>query len=223
MKKILVIAPHPDDEVLGCGGTMLQHINAGNEVYVCIVTRGFPPMFNEENTKRNQTDAISCHKFMGVKDTIFLDFPSTKLETVDRSQINSAILKVVRDILPDEIYIPHYGDMQRDHFIVAESCMVAVRPKYTPHIPKVYGYETMSETAWNAPAIQNEFIPNVYVDITDSLEYKKKALSFYTLQVSEFPDARSIDAIDALARYRGAQMHMRAAEAFMLLRELRKI
>ena len=220
MKKILVFAPHPDDEILGCGGTMLQHIKAGNEVYVCIVTRGYPPLFKEENTFRNQSDALVCHKFMGVKKTIFLDFPSTRLETIERTKLNESILKVVREILPDEVYIPHYGDMQRDHFIVAEACMVAVRPKYSPKTPKVYGYETMSETAWNAPAAHNEFIPNVYVDITNSLEDKKKALSYYSLQVSDFPDARSVEAIEALAKYRGAQMHMHASEAFMLLREL---
>lgn len=223
MKKILVFAPHPDDEVLGCGGTMMEHIKAGNEVYVCIITRGFPPMFSNEKTLRNQADARLCHNFMGVKETIFLDFPTTKLESVDRVELNGAILKVVRDILPDEVYIPHYGDMQRDHFVVAEACMVAVRPKYTPQTPKVYGYETMSETAWNAPVAHNEFIPNVYVDITHSLEDKKKALAYYSLQVSDFPDARSVEAIEALAKYRGAQMHMRAAEAFMLLRELRRI
>lgn len=223
MKKILVFAPHPDDEVLGCGGTMLQHVKAGNEVYVCIITRGFPPMFSDEDTIRNQSDARACHQFMGVKETIFLDFPATNLESVERSELNGTILKVVRDILPDEVYIPHYGDMQRDHFVVAEACMVAVRPKYVPQTPKVYGYETMSETAWNAPVAHNEFIPNVYVDITGSLEDKMKALSFYSLQVSDFPNARSVEAIEALAKYRGAQMHMRAAESFMLLRELRTI
>lgn len=223
MKKILVFAPHPDDEILGCGGMMIENIKAGNEVYVCIVTKGVPPMFSEERTKINQEDARRCHGFIGVKQTIFLDFPSTRLETVDRAEMNGRILKVVRDILPDEVYIPHYGDMQRDHQIVAESCMVAVRPKYNPPTGKVYGYETMSETGWNAPAVQNEFIPNVYVDISGSIEQKKDALSYYTLQVSAFPDARSLEAVEALARYRGAQMNMRAAEAFMLIRELKTI
>ncbi len=221
MKKILVIAPHPDDEILGCGGMMIENIKRGNEVYVCIVTKGFPPQFNVDRTKRNQADARECHRAIGVKGTFFLDFPSTMLETVPRSEFNGRILKLVRDLQPDEVYIPHYGDMQKDHQLVAEACMVAVRPKYTPPTRKVYAYETMSETAWNAPSIQNEFIPNVFVDISDSLQDKKKALGLYTLQVSEFPDARSLGAIEALARYRGAQMNMQAAEAFMLIRELK--
>lgn len=224
MKKILVIAPHPDDEILGCGGMMIENIKHGNEVTVCIVTQGMPPIFtNIEGTKKNQADARKCHQLIGVKETIFLGFPSTMLETVPRYEFNGRILKLVRDLQPDEVYIPHWGDMQKDHQIVADACMVAVRPKYTPPTRKVYAYETMSETAWNAPNVQNTFIPNVFIDISDSLEAKKEALKQYTLQISAFPDARSLESIDSLARYRGAQMNMRAAEAFVLVRELKTI
>ena len=221
MKKLLVIAPHPDDEILGCGGTMIKNIKAGNEVYVCVVTKGYPPLFNEQRTALNREDTIACHKAIGVKATFYLDFPSTQLETIARSDFNGKILEVVRDLVPDEVYIPHWGDMQKDHQMVAEACMVAVRPKYTPQVKRVYSYETMSETAWNAPNVQNEFMPNVFVDISDTLEDKKNALAYFKLQVSEFPDARSIEAIDALAKYRGALMNLRAAEAFMLIREIR--
>lgn len=220
MKKILVIAPHPDDELLGAGGMIIKNIKDGNEVYVCIVTRGYPPMFNEERTAKNQSDARECHKAIGVTKTIFLDFPSTQLETVSRFDFNGKILNVMREIQPDEVYIPHYGDMQKDHQMVAEAAMVAVRPKYFPQVKRVYGYETMSETAWGAPNVQNEFIPNVWMDITDVLDEKLAALKYYTLQMSDFPDARSEDAVKALAMYRGAQMHYKAAEAFMLIREL---
>lgn len=220
MKKILVIAPHPDDEILGCGGTMIKNIAEGNEVYVCIVTKGTLPLFKPERTVINQHDAKECHKHIGVKKTFFLDFPAAMLETVDRFELNGKILDVIKEVQPDEVYIPHWGDMQKDHQMVADACMVALRPKYHPQVKKIYGYETMSETAWNAPNVQNEFIPNVYVDITDHLEAKKDALSFFSLQVSAFPDARSLEAVEALAKYRGALMDMRAAEAFMLIREL---
>lgn len=221
MKKILIVAPHPDDEILGCGGTMIKNIKAGNEVYVCVVTKGFPPLFSEERTALNRKDTIACHKAIGVKETFYLDFPSTQLETIARSDLNGKILEVIRKLQPDEVYIPHWGDMQKDHQMVAEACMVAVRPKYIPQVKRVYSYETMSETAWNAPNVQNEFIPNVFVDISDELEEKKMALSFFKLQVSEFPDARSTEAIDALAKYRGALMNLRAAESFMLIREIK--
>ena len=219
--KILVIAPHPDDEILGAGGMMIENVKKHNEVYVCIVTRGYPPMFKEERVVRDAQDALDCHASIGVKKTFFLDLPASKLETVDRGTMNQKILDVIQEIHPDEVFIPHAGDMQKDHQIVSEACMVCVRPKYFPQVKRVYAYETMSETGWNIPNTQNEFIPNVYVDITDSLEDKKKALSYYSLQISQFPDARSLEAIDALAKFRGATMNMRAAEAFMLIRELR--
>lgn len=220
MKKILVIAPHPDDEILGCGGTMLRNIATGNEVFVCIVTKGRPPLFNPEGTAENRRNTIECHQHIGVKKTFYLDFPAAELEKVERYEFNGKILEVIKEVQPDETYIPHWGDMQKDHQMVAEAAMVALRPKYHPQVKKIYGYETMSETAWNAPNVQNEFIPNVYVDIADYLEGKKEALSFFKLQVSPFPDARSLEAIEALAKYRGAQMDMRAAESFMLIREL---
>ncbi len=221
MNKILVIAPHADDEILGCGGTMIKNIKEGNEVYVCIITKGYSPLYSAERIELNRKDTIACHKAIGVKKTFYLDLPATQLETVPRSELNGKIMEVIRKLIPDEVYIPHWGDMQKDHRMVAEACMVALRPKYMPQVKRIYSYETMSETAWNAPNIQNEFIPNVYVDVSETLEDKKKALSYYKLQVGKFPDARSLESIDALARYRGTIANMIAAEAFMLIRELR--
>lgn len=221
MKRVLVIAPHPDDEILGCGGTIIKNIAEGNEVYVCIVTKGCLPLFKPDRVEENRKDARNCHKHIGIKKTYFLDFPAAMLEKVERYELNGKILDVIKEVQPDEAYIPHWGDMQRDHQMVAEAAMVALRPKYHPQVKKIYGYETMSETAWNAPNVQNEFIPNVFEDITEYLENKKEALSFFKLQISPFPDARSLEAIEALAKYRGALMDMKAAEAFVLIRELK--
>lgn len=220
MKRLLVIAPHPDDEILGCGGTLVKNIKAGNEVYVCIVTKGYAPLFKPERVELNRNDARRCHESIGIKKTFFLDFPAAMMEKSERYELNGKLLEIIRQVEPDEVYIPHYGDMQKDHQIVAEAAMVALRPKYLPQVKKILGYETMSETAWNIPNVQNEFIPNVFSDITETLEDKKKALSFFSLQVGAFPDARSLEAVDALAKYRGALMNMKAAEAFMLIREL---
>lgn len=219
MKKILIFAPHPDDEILGVGGTMAKAIAQGDEVYVCVVTTAQPPIFtNIERINRNVADAKACHEFLGVKETIFLNLPAANLESVERFKLNGLILDVVKRIAPDVVYIPHIGDMQQDHAIVVEACMVALRPKYFPQVKRIYAYETMSETGWNLPTEGNAFIPNVYSDISDTLETKKKALGFFSLQVSEFPDSRSEKAIEALARYRGATMHWQAAEAFQCIR-----
>lgn len=220
MSKVLVFAPHPDDEILGCGGTMIKHIDAGDEVYVCIVTKGCLPLFPLEATEKTRTEARDCHQYIGIKKTFFLDFPAVMLERVERYEVIGKILDVIKEVQPSEVFIPHWGDMQKDHQIVADACMVALRPKYEPKVKRIYSYETMSETAWNAPNVQNEFIPNVYVDITDYLEAKKKALGFFKTQLSPFPDARSLESVEALAKYRGALMHFEAAEAFMLIREL---
>ena len=221
MKKILVFAPHPDDEILGCGGTIIKNIDKGNEVYICIVTKGAMPLFPPEIVEQTRGEARACHKAIGVKKTYFLDFPAVMLEEEHRYEVNGKVLDVVREVQPDEVYIPHYGDMQRDHQIVADAVMVAVRPKYEPKVCKVLGYETMSETAWNAPNVQNEFIPNVFEDISDYLDKKIEALSYFKTQLADFPDSRSLESIEALAKYRGALMHLKACEAFMLIREIR--
>lgn len=222
MKKILVFAPHPDDEVLGVGGTIALNIRKGNKVYVCIVTKGQPPLFNNPvGNNKNQDDARACHNFLGITKTFFLDFPAADLESVKRYKLNDRILDVIREVAPDKVYIPHIGDMQKDHQIVVDSCMVALRPKYFPQVKRILAYETMSETDWNLPNVANAFIPNVFVNIADTIETKKKALSYYTLQVNPYPDARSIESVEALARYRGTLMHWEAAEAFMLIRELK--
>lgn len=219
MKKILVFAPHPDDEILGCGGTIIKNIANGNEVYVCIATKGAQPLFDEKQVATVRQEALDCHKEIGIKKTFFLDFPAVMMEECHRYEINGKVMNVVKEVQPDVVYIPHYGDMQRDHMILAEACMVALRPKYFPQ-PKVLGYETMSETAWNTPNMQNEFIPNVFEDITEYLPKKLEALNFFKSQVSAFPDARSLESMEALAKYRGALMHRGACEAFMLIREV---
>ena len=189
-------------------------------MYICIVTKGIPPLFNANRVTINRQDTISCHQHIGIKKTFYLDFPAAMLEKAERYELNGKILDAIKEVQPDEAYIPHWGDMQKDHQMVADAAMVALRPKYHPQVKKIYSYETMSETAWNAPNVQNEFIPNVFVDISEYLDAKKEALAFFKLQVSPFPDARSLEAIEALAKYRGALMDMKAAEAFMLIRSL---
>lgn len=218
MERILVIAPHKDDETLGVGGTMIKKIEAGCEVCVCIVTSGKAPIFVEDDIGTNE--AKRAHKMMGIKRAFFLDYPAAMLETVPRYELNARLIDIVKDIEPNEVYIPHIGDMQKDHQIVAHAAMVACRPKYSFAPKRIFAYETLSETGWNIPNIQNEFIPNVFVDIAQCLDKKIEALKCYKSQLGIFPDARSIEAVEALAKYRGALMSMEAAEAFMLIREI---
>ena len=218
--KVLIIAPHPDDEILGIGGTIAKRSNLGDEVCVCIITKGYKPLFSELFIEQGRKEAKEADRILGVKDTIFLDFPAVMLETVPRYELNQKISDVIQKVKPDDIYIPHRGDMQLDHQLVTDAAMVALRPKYSHVVKRIYVYETLSETGWNIPNVQNEFLPNAYVNISKFLERKLDAMKIYKSQLNSFPETRSIEALEALARYRGAIMGMEAAEAFMLIREI---
>lgn len=218
---VLVIAPHPDDEVLGCGGTIAKKVANGHSVYVCVVTKGCEPMFHKEYIEQGRSECKEADHFLGVKETYFLNFPAVRLEEVPRYKLNDGLLKVVQRIKPDEVYIPHRGDMQLDHKMIVDAAMVALRPKYEHVIKRIYAYETLSETGWDIPNIVNDFIPTVYEDISDTIDMKLVAMNVFKSQLANFPAARSLGAIKALAKFRGATVNVMAAEAFMLIREIK--
>lgn len=227
---VLVFAPHPDDEVLGCGGTILRFNAEGNDVYVCVVTSGFPPIYEKDYITAQQNgwphvqypDIMKAHKLLEIKETFFLQFPTVMLETVPRYEINCKINEIIQEIKPEVVFIPHFGDMQRDHTLVSEAVMVAVRPKYEGTVRYVYSYETLSETEWNIPHASNSFIPNTFVGIEPYLAKKLEAMNCFTTQICEFPNPRSLEAVEALAKLRGSTMGAKAAEAFALIREYRR-
>lgn len=219
--KVLVIAPHPDDEIIGVGGTIAKRTQAGDEVYVCIVTKGIEPLFREVFIEQGRSECREADAKLGVKETIFLDFPAVMLETVPRYELNGKIAELVQRINPDEVYIPHRGDMQLDHQMVVDATMVAVRPRGKNYPKRVYAYETLSETGWNIPNTVNEFIPTVYEDITDTFELKLESMDVFKSQLAPFPSTRSMGAIEALAKFRGATVSLEVAEAFSLIREVK--
>ena len=219
--RVLVIAPHPDDEIIGVGGTIAKRVNNGDEVYVCVVTKGQEPMFKKEFIEQGRTECREADARLGVAETIFLDFPAVMLETVPRHELNGKISNLIQQLKPEEVFIPHRGDMQLDHRMVVDAVMVAVRPRGDFFPKRVYAYETLSEPGWNIPNTVNEFIPTVYEDVSEFMDIKLKAMQVFESQLGTFPEARSIGAIDALARFRGATVNVRAAEAFCLIREIR--
>ncbi len=217
---VLVIAPHPDDEILGVGGTIAKSVAQGNDVYVCVVTKGCEPLFSDEGVEQTREECRKADKYLGVKETIFLDFPAVMLENVPRYKLNAGIGDVIQNLKPDEVYIPHRGDMQLDHKMIVDAAMVGLRPKYAHKVKRIYAYETLSETGWDIPNTLNEFIPNVYNNISDYLNKKIEAISLFKSQIFEYPNTRSIKAIEALGIYRGTNVGVRAAEAFCLIREI---
>lgn len=218
--KVLIVAPHPDDEVLGCGGIIAKKVAQGDEVYVMVITKAAEPLYSESDDEENKKHCVNAHKLLGVKKTYFLDFPAAMLESVPRYEFNGRIAKTINEIGAEEVYLPHRGDMQLDHAMTTDACMVALRPRFDYKVRRIYAYETLSETEWNIPNTTNAFIPNVYVDISDYLDTKVKAMEEYKNQICEFPNPRSKQGIISLARLRGSTISKNAAEAFMLIRQI---
>lgn len=210
---VLVLAPHNDDEVLGVGGTIREHVKAGDEVTVCEVTRG--PMYEVL-----QAEAKNAHAVLEVKESIFLNLPVSELADNSKKELNDRIGKVVEKVKPQIVYIPFIGDMHLDHRYVTEAVLVAVRPVNNCPVKKIYMYETLSETGWNLPYGERNFTPNVWVDITEGINDKISAMKCYKTQIKEYPNPRSEEGIRALAMFRGSTVGYPFAEAFMLVREI---
>lgn len=221
IERALVIAPHPDDEVLGCGGTMARLAAMGREVHVAVMTRGMAPRFSEEGVAAVKAEAHAAHALLGIKATHWRDFPAAELDRVAHADVNAAMGDLVREIAPDALFLPFLGDIHLDHQLIFLSGMVAARPRGAVYPLRVYAYETLSETNWSAPGITPAFHPNVFVDISDTVDLKCRAFSeCFKSQVQAFPSERSLEALRALALLRGATVYRQAAEAFMLMREV---
>ncbi|MCD4768758.1 MAG: PIG-L family deacetylase [Bacteroidales bacterium] len=223
--KILVIAPHADDEVLGCGGVMKKYSNDGHKVIVIIATNasmGAPELYSQERINNVRKEAINAHKILGIEETIFLDFPAPRLDTFPIYKIANAISEIITKYKPEVLFLPHRGDIHKDHAAVFNAAMVAARPINNCSVRRILTYETLSETEWAAPYGDDSFIPNVFIAIEQDLDKKIEAMKKFSSQIQNFPHPRSAEAIKSLAQYRGATVGYMAAEAFMLIREIQK-
>lgn len=220
MKDVFVIATHPDDEVLGCGGVIARHSATGDRVTIVIVTRGAEDVFSREFVEQVREELRMAGQVLGVASIRFLDFPAPRLDIVPGYQLADGLSRVIREVQPDTIYLPHRGDIHADHQAVYQATLVAVRPVTPLKVRRLLVYETLSETEWAPPTGDMAFVPTVFVDISDYLDVKLNAMRCYQSQLKEFPNSRSLEAIQALARLRGATANLVAAEAFMLVREI---
>jgi LmbE family N-acetylglucosaminyl deacetylase len=177
-------------------------------------------MFPEDILEKIRYEAKNAHKYLGVKETFFLDFPAVLISETPKYEINMKISKVIDKINPHVVFLPHFGDMHLDHYIVSQSTMVNLRPIKQHKVLEIYAYETLSETEWNIPHVRNAFMPNTFIDISNYIGKKIKAMSYFTTQLKEFPHPRSIEAIEALAKLRGSTIGVKAAEAFCLIRRI---
>jgi LmbE family N-acetylglucosaminyl deacetylase len=215
-KRIAVIAPHPDDETLGAGGTIARFADKGVEVSVLIVSGHLPPLYPQEVFETTRREADTALRTLGATGWKFLKIPATKVHEMPFAELTDKISGYVRETNPEVVLIP-FPDRHIDHRFVFDSAMVVCRPTH-PKAPRlVLAYETLSETHWNAPGIEPMFTPDFFVDITDYIERKRAALECYASQISGSP-ARSIDACLALSRFRGSQNGCGHAEAFKVIR-----
>lgn len=223
--KVLVVAPHADDEVLGVGGSIARHSASGDSVSVAIMTghgENPHPLWTRETWVRGRAEAAKALELLGVDTLIFEEIPAAQVVEQPLWQLNAVTKKVLDEVRPDVLYVPFPFDMHKDHREIFHSFSVAWRPSNDAGglVREVYAYETQSETHWNAAYLEPGFLPNTWVDIGDFLDRKLAALACYESQVQPWPHARSLEAVSHLARWRGSQMGMEAAEAFVLIRRL---
>lgn len=214
---VLVVAPHPDDEVLGCGGSIAKHTHDGDSVSLCIATEAYTPDWSEEYIQTKEVEIGTVTDLLGIDDVYTLGFQTAKCDESAQKQLNDTFREVVAEVDPDRVYLPHPSDLHHDHGKIFEAGLVATRP-HTESVSCVYAYETVSETEWGYDA--PEFSADVYVDISGYLEKKVEAMETYETEVRTFPHPRSPRAIRALAEKRGSEIAREAAEAFTLIRSI---
>ena len=225
MNKALIIAAHPDDEVLGVGGTIAK-LSQNEEFYILIVTEGCSSQYKDKDYKRiiseKKESSMKAAEILGARDVLFGDLPDMRLDTVPHTEVNAVIEKALSLINPDTVFTHHYGDVNLDHRMVYNSTMVAARPTEQSSVKKLYTYETLSSTEWQNLSTDMHFSPNTYIEIENTLQKKIDALNAYSVELRKYPHPRSPEAIINLARYRGQTVGVRSAEAFSLIREIIK-
>jgi len=221
---VLVVASHPDDEVLGAGGAMSRHIAAGDVVTVLILGSGLsarlnsPARLNMDHLSQLRADAARAAAILGVTDLRLFDFPDNRFDSVDLLDIVKATEQVVNDVQPKIVYTHHPGDLNIDHQRTAMAVLAVCRPQPGMSVERILAMEVPSATGWGDPA--HAFLPTVFVNIDATLEQKKMAMAAYQSELREFPHARSLPSIEARARAWGSQVGIPAAEPFVLLREI---
>jgi N-acetylglucosamine malate deacetylase 1 len=220
MTRVLVIAAHPDDEVLGMGGTIAVHTSAGDHVRVLVVTDGSSTQYpgDAEIRARKEQEALEAAKELGVEDYVHLDLPDMRLDTLEHIDLNRIVEKHVRDFAPQVVYAVH-PDVNRDHQVLFDSVAVATRPTPGHAVRRLLTYAPTSSTEWT-PAAVNWFRPNWYVDVTGTLERKLAAFAHYETERREYPHPRSERAIRAAAEFHGTSSGFELAEPFVLVRSL---
>ncbi|MES1042189.1 MULTISPECIES: PIG-L deacetylase family protein [Peribacillus] len=214
---VLVIAAHPDDEILGSGGTIKKLINHGYKVITVIAAKG-----RKEEEQHIQPLMQQANKHLGVDEVLFLEFPNLLLETIPLHKIAKAIEALLDKYEPSLIFTHHYGDTNKDHQILFQAVITAARPLPGKPPIEILCFETVSSSEWSQHTNDKEFKPNYFVDITDTIDDKLQSLHHYDIEMRPFPHPRSYDGVEYLARVRGMTVGVEFAEAFEIIRRVWK-
>ena len=219
---MLIVAAHPDDEALGAGATIARHTQSGEKVSVLFLADGVssrnPEGDHEEELNRRRSAAIVAAGILGAKRPTFLDLPDNRLDRVPMLTLARAVEEEVERIHPSTVYTHHASDLNVDHRCTHEAVMTACRPSATSPVDTVLCFESPSSTEWRSAAAAPAFNPTWFVDVRDTIETKLAALAAYEEELRPWPHPRSLEAIEHLARWRGATIGSTAAEAFVLAR-----
>ncbi|MCL6272032.1 PIG-L family deacetylase [Sansalvadorimonas sp. 2012CJ34-2] len=217
--KVLVVAPHPDDETLGCGGTILKHLELGDDVTWLVFSRMSPDNYSAQSINKRNIELEKVKEiYSGIK-LIKLDFNTTELDRYTDGEVVGAFSKVLNKERSEHIYLPYYNDVHTDHHKVFTACSTAIKNFRYGFVKKIFMYETLSETNFlNKPQI-GSFYPNSYSNITAYLDLKIRVMKVYESEIQDHPFPRSEEAIKALALLRGSECGVEYAESFMILKE----
>ena len=222
MASVLIVAAHPDDEVLGCGGTIARHVMKGDSVSCTFLADGATSRDNMDDATERERQARCAANKLGTKEPTFFGFPDNRMDAVPLLDVVKGVEKIVAEKKPEIIYTHHAGDLNVDHRIVHQAVLTACRPQPGHPVRTIYGFEVPSSTEWVPPSTLSAFAPAHFVDTSVHLEQKWEALECYADEMRSWPHARSFEAVEALARVRGASVGVTAAEAFMVIREIVK-
>ena len=227
VNSVLVVVAHPDDEVLGCGGTIARHADAGDQVQVLIVAEGATSRQDQRDRLQAGDElftlaqaAQTAGSILGAAGVELLDLPDNRLDSLHRLDLIKRIEQHIDRHQPQLVYVHHAGDVNVDHRRLHEAVVTACRPTPGHPVKRLLSFEVASSTEWQPPGSSSAFQPNWFVDISEQWQLKRAALEAYASEMRPWPHARSIDAVEHLARWRGAQVGVEAAEAFCLLRQL---
>ena len=224
---VLVVAAHPDDEVLGCGGAIAKHAAKGDDVYTVIMAEGLTSRDEVRDRQSHQSGlsdlanaAQEAGQILGARSVQLFDYPDNRMDRCDLLDIVKTVEQVIDTYEPELVYTHYPKDLNIDHQYVARAVITATRPIPTSTVQTILFYEVMSSTEWQFDASMSGFSPNWFVDISEVVHLKLKALEAYCSEMRDWPHSRSIQTLEYLARLRGSSVGVDAAEAFMLARQL---